>query len=192
MNIIFAGVGGQGVLTASEVLARAAMNEGLDCKKSEVHGMAQRGGSVLSHVRFGSRVHSPVIPAGGADFLVAFEMLEGLRHAHNLKPSGTVIVNRLEVHPLTTFTGPGYPTDIQEQLASIGAKVVVLPGQDLAASAGDVRAAGSALLGALSILLPFKAASWEDAFAGTFKPSAAELNIRAFGLGRGWVSGNLV
>jgi indolepyruvate ferredoxin oxidoreductase beta subunit len=150
INIIFAGVGGQGVLTASEVLARAALHEGLECKKSEVHGMAQRGGSVISHVRVGETVHSPVIPEGGADFLVAFEKLEGLRFAHYLRPGGKVILNQLELYPMNAPAASGYPSDIEERLAALDLHVVMTPGQELAAGAGDIRSAGSVLLGALS------------------------------------------
>jgi indolepyruvate ferredoxin oxidoreductase beta subunit len=189
INIILAGVGGQGVLTASEVLARAALHEGLECKKSEVHGMAQRGGSVISHVRIGEIVYSPVIPEGGADFLVAFEKLEGLRFAHCLRPGGIVIINQLELYPMKATAASGYPSDIEERLAALDLRVVMTPGQDLAGGAGDIRSAGSALLGALSGFLPFTYGSWAGAISESFKSDAARTNVLAFELGRDFVSG---
>ena len=189
INIIFAGVGGQGVLTASEALGRASLCDGFDIKKSEVHGMAQRGGSVFSHVRFGSKVHSPLVPAGTADFLVAFEGLEALRQAHRLKPGGVIILNRLNIPPMPG--GAAYPHDIEKMLAGRDAEeaeVVAVPALELAGSAGDERAAGSALLGALSGFLPLSPGSWRTAFQQMFRPGAAEANMAAFRLGRSWVS----
>ncbi len=188
INVIFAGVGGQGILTASDVLALAAIREGLDCKKSEVHGMAQRGGSVVSHVRIGDKVFSPVIPQGAADFLVSFERLEGLRRAHCLRSGGAVVQNLLEIFPMGAQTDTEYPGDMDERMASFGLKVIYVSGQELAVRAGDARAAGSVLLGALSVFLPISRRSWADAMKGPFKAGKARTNLRAFDLGREWAS----
>jgi indolepyruvate ferredoxin oxidoreductase beta subunit len=194
INIVLVGVGGQGVLTASEALARAALHGGFDVKKSEVHGMAQRGGSVLSQVRFGVRVHSPVVPAGSAGFLVAFEMLEGLRSAGALRAGGVLLLNRLEIPPMSAAASslPGYPRDMPRDMegafACLDAEVLTVAGQELAEGVGDVRAAGSVLLGVLSEFLPIKAASWKKAFTETFRPEAVRPNMEAFRLGRSWVS----
>jgi len=189
-DIVLSGVGGQGVVTASEILARAALAEGADVKKSEVHGMAQRGGSVESQVRIGPRVHSPVIPEGGAGFMVGFEMLEALRYAHRLMPGGTVILNMLEIPPLSAASGPfGYPDDVGGRLAGLGLRVVGVPAREIAIQAGDARAAGSVLLGVLSVFLPFKPASWGRGVHETFGDGVAELNMEAFRMGRTWAKG---
>ena len=186
LSVVFAGVGGQGVLTASEALARAALIGGMDVKKSEVHGMAQRGGSVFSHVRFGGIVHSPLIPAGTADFLVAFEGIEALRFAHQVKPGGAVILNRLEIPPMPG-TVPRH-VDAEGRLSLMDVVVVPVPAQELAEEAGDIRAAGSVLLGALSGFIALAPPCWEGAFMETFRPRAAEINKAAFRLGRSFVS----
>jgi len=188
VNVIFAGVGGQGVLTASEVLGIAAMHAGHEVKKSEVHGMAQRGGSVESQVRFGDVVNSPLIPAGCADFIVAFERLEALRHAHMLKRGGFVIVNQLDIPPMDApEAGPAvYLAGMDEAFGRLEARVVYVPGHALALQSGDVRSAGSALLGVLSGSMPLSAACWDRAFRDVFRPDAPGANTEAFRLGRSW------
>ena len=185
-NIIFAGVGGQGVLTASETLARASLLSALDVKKSEVHGMAQRGGSVSSHVRFGPRVYSPLIPQGTADFLVALEGIEALRFAHMVKPGGVIILDRLTIQ--AQGGQPVCQDEVEDTLARLDLEVLAVPAQELALSAGDKRAAGSVLQGVLAVFLPLSAASWAKAFECTLRPEVAGLNMEAFRHGRSWIS----
>lgn len=187
-NIALVGVGGQGVLTASDVLAHAAMLCGFEVKKSELHGMAQRGGSVSSHVRIGSAVHSPVIPARGADYMVAFERMEALRYAGMLAPGARVIVNALELHTLSEYAGDGYPDDVEITLDRLDAYAVPVPGRQVAEEAGNPRAAGSVLLGALSSFLPMKPRHWSAAFAAVLPEPLVAINLEAFRLGRSWMS----
>jgi indolepyruvate ferredoxin oxidoreductase, beta subunit len=190
IDIAVVGVGGQGVLTASDVLAQAALLAGLDVKKSELHGMAQRGGSVVSHVRIGRKVHSPVIPAGGAGYMVALERLEALRYAHMLSPGATVIIGRMELHTLDEYAGPSYPGDVEEKLGSTGAYVIPVPGRQIAEDAGSPRTAGTVFLGALSTMLPVPLECWKTALAAVIPPGVLNLNIEAFRLGRSWMSTN--
>jgi indolepyruvate ferredoxin oxidoreductase beta subunit len=188
VNIVFAGVGGQGVLTASEALGRAAMHAGHEVKKSEVHGMAQRGGSVESQVRFGGFVNSPLIPSGSADFLVAFERLEALRFAHRLKDGGIVIINTLDIPPMDApEAGPAlYLEGMEAAFSALHARVIAVPGQELAASIGDGRAAGTILLGVLSGLVTVEPSCWDRAFGDVFRPGTLGANLEAFRLGRSW------
>lgn len=189
-DIAIVGVGGQGVLTASDVLANAALNSGLEVKKSELHGMAQRGGSVVSHVRMGSVVRSPVIPSGGAGYMVAFERLEALRYSHMLAPGATVLLGGTELHTLSEYSGADYPGDVERKLGSAGQIVVPVPGRLIAEEAGTPRAAGSVFLGALSTFLPMSPDDWREAFSSVISPVAIKPNIEAFRLGRSWMSTN--
>jgi indolepyruvate ferredoxin oxidoreductase beta subunit len=185
-NVLMAGVGGQGVLLVSETLALAALAEGLEAKQSEVHGVAQRGGSVVSHVRFGSRVHSPLIRAGELDILFAMERLEALRYAHLLKGGGVVLMDDRVIRPIQL---PGesekpYPEGVAEFLGGKGYDVHVIPALDTAVSFGDKRCANVVLLGALSRQLALSDESWQRAIEGRFPPKARDLNLRAFAEGR--------
>jgi len=190
IDIAVVGVGGQGVLTASDVFAQAALIAGLDVKKSELHGMAQRGGSVVSHVRIGRKVHSPVIPAGGAGYMVSLERLEALRYVHMLSPGATVVLGRMELHTLDEYAGPCYPGDVEKKLGSAGAYVIPVPGRQIAEDAGSPRAAGTVFLGALSTLLPVPADCWNKALEMVIPPGVLKLNLEAFRLGRSWMSTN--
>jgi len=186
VNILMAGVGGQGVLAASETLALAALAEGLEAKQSEVHGVAQRGGSVVSHVRFGRRVFSPLIRCGEVDLLYAGEKLEAVRYAHYLKPGGTVVMNDQTVRPIRY---PGaeeqhYPEGVAEFLRSKGYTVLVIPALATAVELGDKRCANVVLLGALCTLLDLSPESWQSALAKRFPPKILELNRRAFAEGQ--------
>jgi len=181
-----AGVGGQGVLLASETLAMAALADGLEAKQSEVHGVAQRGGSVVSHVRFGARVHSPLIRSGELDFLYAMERLEALRYAHYLKPGGAVVMDDRVIRPIQL---PGeaekpYPDGVAEFLGGKGYDVYVIPALDTAVSLGDKRCANVVLLGALSRQFSLSDDAWTRAIEGRFPPKARDLNLRAFADGR--------
>lgn len=185
-NVLMAGVGGQGVLMASEALALAALAEGLQAKQSEVHGVAQRGGSVVSHVRFGPRIHSPLIRCGEVDYLYAAERLEALRYAHYVKPGGVVIMNDHAIRPIQM---PGeaesvYPHGVDGFLAGKGYEVVLVPALQEAIKLGDKRCANVVLLGVLSTRLGIGEMSWQTALDRRFPPKTRELNRRAFAVGR--------
>jgi indolepyruvate ferredoxin oxidoreductase beta subunit len=188
-SVLLAGVGGQGVLLASEVLAEAAAIAGSDVKKSEVHGMAQRGGSVVSHLRFGPQVHSPLIPRGGADFLVSFERLETLRYLEYLHRGSVVLVNTQEILPLPVSVGKArYPADIEERLRATGVRALFVDGHGLALAAGNAKAVNAVILGALSAILRFPPGVWEQALRGQIPARLADVNLRAFALGAGAVA----
>jgi indolepyruvate ferredoxin oxidoreductase beta subunit len=185
-DVLMAGVGGQGVLLVSETLALAALAQGLEAKQSEVHGVAQRGGSVVSHVRFGERVHSPLIRCGELDILYAVERLEALRYAHYLKPGGTIFMDNRAIKPIQL---PGavemaYPEDVAEFLIGKGYDVHVIAALEAAMELGDKRCANVVLLGALSIQLELSDQSWRQAIEERFPARAIELNIKAFSAGK--------
>jgi indolepyruvate ferredoxin oxidoreductase beta subunit len=184
-NVLMAGVGGQGVLAASETLALAAMAEGLQVKQSEVHGVAQRGGSVVSHVRFGPRVFSPLIQCGEVDLLYAGEQLEALRYAHYVKPGGQVFCSDQTLEPIRL---PGmetpYPQGIPQFLEGKGFEVRVVPALETAVSLGDKRCANVVLLGAMADSLELAEESWQTALAQRFPEKILGLNRRAFAEGR--------
>jgi indolepyruvate ferredoxin oxidoreductase beta subunit len=187
-SVSLVGVGGQGILLTSEVLARAAVLAGLDVKKSEVHGMAQRGGSVISQVRFGARVHAPIIADAGSDILVAFERLEALRWRHLLAPAGRVLINVQDLVPVSVSSGqqPGVP-DLDDQLRTLYPAAVLVDALGLAAALGQVRTANMVLAGALSRLTPFDVSVWQAAMRARVPAKLLALNLRAFDAGRGVV-----
>ena len=184
-NVLMAGVGGQGVLAASETLALAAMAEGMQVKQSEVHGVAQRGGSVVSHVRFGVRVFSPLIRCGEVDVLYAGEQLEALRYAHYVKPGGRLVCSDQTVEPIRL---PGmetpYPQEVPQFLRDRGYDVRVVPALQTAVELGDKRCANVVLLGALADCLDLSETSWQSALAKRFPKKVLDLNLRAFAAGR--------
>jgi indolepyruvate ferredoxin oxidoreductase beta subunit len=185
VNVLIVGVGGQGVLLAGEVLANAAVIAGLDVKKSEVHGMAQRGGSVISHLRFGKVVHSPLISRGEADFLISFEKLETLRYLDYLHPSSWVLVNDQEILPLPVSTGRlAYPRGIHRVLETAGVQFKIIDGVSLAARAGNAKAVNAVILGVLAKLLPFPGDAWEKALQGNVPERYLAANMKAFELGK--------
>lgn len=183
-SIVLAGVGGMGILKASEVIAHVVVQEGLLVCQSEVHGMAQRGGSVVTHLRYGEEAHSPLLARGEADFMVAFEELEALRYIPYLKLGGTVILNLFAMCP------PGidpsrYPKNASEILANAGFTVLPIQATDIALSLGDMRVTNSVLLGALSRIFPVGTEkSWEEALAKAFQGKNLKLNLEAFWRGR--------
>jgi indolepyruvate ferredoxin oxidoreductase beta subunit len=189
-NILFCGVGGQGVVLASEVAARALLGAGFDVKKSEVHGMARRGGSVVAHVRFGRKVHSPVISAGEADTVIAFELLESLRYAGHFSPGGLVIVNTQRIPPLSVSSGrEKYPTGILSILRR--RRMAVWPLDALGASLelGEARVLGMVMAGALSEILPVSWKVLADVAASLVPRRYREANLAALERGRGLASG---
>jgi len=189
-NLIICGVGGQGILLASELVALVAMEEGYDVKKSEVHGMAQRGGSVVSHVRIGHKVFSPLIEEGTADVILAFEKAEALRWVHYLNPKkGVLIVNDLEIVPPFVSIGlDEYPKDIEKTLKSIAKEAYFVDGIGLARQAGNERTANVALLGVLSNYMPFNEETWIEVIKRRVPPKTIEANLKAFSLGRNWIA----
>ncbi len=184
-NILFAGVGGQGILTSSRILALAAVDAGLDVKMSEVHGMAQRGGNVDTHVRIGEEVPSCLIPKGAAHFLVAFEKLEALRYMDFLRADGAAFVSPTEIPPLTQNLrkGEGYVKDIDAVLRQKAPSLVWVDAPSLAREAGDLRMVNVILLGALSPRLPMRPENWEAAIRQRFSPRVHDACLRAFQMG---------
>lgn len=189
-NVLIAGVGGQGTILASELLALAALAGGHDVKQGEFHGVAQRGGSVFSHVRFGDRVYSPMAPRGTVDYLVALEKLEALRYAHFVKPGGTIIVNDHEIEPLRTADRRPYPKDAIGLLREKGFHVIALRATDLAIELGNHRAANVVLLGTLAELLDIPEATWDRILQERIPARLLELNQRAFTAAREQVASN--
>ena len=184
-SILIVGVGGQGTLLTSRVLGRLAMDAGYDVKMSEVHGMAQRGGSVVTHVRYAEKVYSPLIEDGGADVILSFEKLEALRWAHYLKPGGVILVNDQEIDPMPVITGAvEYPGDIWESLENRAARIVPVAGLSTAQSLGNIKVMNTVLLGALSRYLEFTQEAWENAIECTVPPHTAKINNDAFRKGR--------
>ncbi len=185
MNVIFAGVGGQGVILASKILMEVAMGAGYDVKESEVHGMAQRGGSVDCNVRFGEKIYSPLIEKGTTDFLVVFELLEAMRKLEFLKPDGCLIVNRVRVDPAPVQAGLAtYPDDIEEWITeNIGNHLIVDTGPVLKELKSQ-KALNIVMLGILSSYLEFDEKQWKDAIPRTVKKKFVEMNLNAFSMGR--------
>jgi indolepyruvate ferredoxin oxidoreductase beta subunit len=182
---VLAGVGGQGTILAANLLASALVAHGYDVKTSEVHGMAQRGGSVISMVRYGSAVASPLVPFGEADALVATELLETLRNLEFLAPGGKVIASRTRVDPLPVLQGAvEYPADAEERIVAIAPASIIVDAPAIAAEAGDARAANTVLLGILSPILPVEEEEWLAAIESLMKGKAVEANKKAFLAGR--------
>ncbi len=184
-NVLFCGVGGQGIILASEILSVALMKAGFDVKKSEVHGMAQRGGSVVAHVRFGEKVFSPLIEDGGADMVLAFEKLEAMRYFNFMKKGTRVILNTQEIFPPSVATGmEEYPGGIIEALEKRGLDVFPVDALSLAREAGEVRAVNSVLLGALSNFLPIEVSFFFEVISEKIPERFRDVNRQAFSLGR--------
>ncbi len=184
-NILLAGVGGQGVLLASQIFTSVAIEAKLDVKQSEVHGMSQRGGSVTSHVRFGERVYSPTIDPGEADFLIGFERLETLRNMHCLKAGGKVIYNSMRINPGTVASGAAeYPADVPEQILAFGEQTFMIDGLGLAEQAGNARSSNVVMVGAVSSFLPLPESLWEEKIKEILPAKLVDLNLKAFHLGR--------
>ncbi len=183
-SVIIVGVGGQGTLLASRVLGSAMLSRGVDVKVSEVHGMSQRGGSVVTYVRYGEKVYSPVIEPGEADVVLAFEALEAARFLPWLKPDGTVIVNTQQIDPMPVVTGTAvYPEDIIGAVKAQGAKVIAFDALSLAEQAGSVKAVNVVLIGAMAKRLEIDKEVWIDTIKATVPAKFIDMNLNAFELG---------
>ena len=184
-NILLVGVGGQGILLASEILSEAAMLAGFDVKKSEIHGMSQRGGSVVSHVRYGREVFSPIVPEGEGDILFGFELMETCRSLPLIKPGGFVVANDLQISPPAVLMGQEtYPTDLVMRIQDRFPDFLLVDGQKIARDAGNVRAANTVLLGAVSKRLEIAEEYWMRALEKMVPKKALEVNKTAFMVGR--------
>lgn len=185
INVLFAGVGGQGIILASKILTKCAFVSGFMVKESELHGMAQRGGSVTSHVRFGEEVYSPLIHRGKADFLVALEELEGLRYAYYLKPHGTVILNQKKVMPsFINPSGAPYPENVKAQLESMDFQVRTVNAFEIANDLGNPKLENVIVMGVLSLDLPFVTSVWERVIQESVPAKTIDINLAAFRKGR--------
>jgi indolepyruvate ferredoxin oxidoreductase beta subunit len=184
-NILISGVGGQGVVLASYVLSQTALAEGYDVKQSEVHGMAQRGGCVTGHLRFGERVYSSLITPGTADVLLAFESVEAARYLNWLRPGGLLVYNKVHLNSSTVSAGLAtYPQDIDARLAALWPHVRALDASALAAQAGTVKAANVVMLGAVAAALPFTAEAMQAVIRRSVPPKTIAVNLAAFALGQ--------
>jgi indolepyruvate ferredoxin oxidoreductase beta subunit len=184
-NILLVGVGGQGILLASEILAEAFMIAGFDVKKSEIHGMSQRGGSVVSHVRFGKKVYSPVVPEGEGDILFGFELLETCRYLHLLRPGARVVANDFRIQPPSVLLGQvRYPDNLQEKIATRFPDFQLVDGLKIATETGNPRVANTVLLGAVSKNLNIDETIWQKALEKMVPAKALAVNLKAFASGR--------
>ena len=184
-NIMIVGVGGQGSLLASKLLGHLLLEQGYDVKVSEVHGMSQRGGSVVTYVRYGDRVYSPVIDRGGADFIVSFELLEAARWLPWLKPDGQIVTSTQQIDPMPVITGAAaYPEDLVEKMKATGARVDALDCLALAERAGSSKAVNLVLLGRLSHYFDLPDEAWQRSLEAMVPPKFLELNKKAFALGK--------
>ncbi len=185
INVLMSGVGGQGVLVASDVLVLAAMHAELDAKKSEVHGMAQRGGSVVSQIRFGKKIYSPLIKKGTADIILAFEKLEAIRYLDSLKSGGVVIYNDQQITPLSVFfSNVAYPDDVATICKKRTEHIVPVNGLKITEELKNARVLNSVMLGALSNFLQFDNEHWMQAIEQRVPPKTLELNRKAFEAGQ--------
>lgn len=179
-DIVIAGVGGQGVLLASKVLSESALAAGMDVKQNEVHGMAQRGGSVISFVRIGARVSSPVVMPGTADLLISFEPLEALRYVHYLKPGGLLVYNRVAINPSTVASGLAvYPADVEARIAQACPGARGIEALSIAKKAGHAKAVNMVMVGSVLKNLPFDPRIVEGVVGALSKGKGAEVNRRA-------------
>ncbi len=185
LNISLVGVGGQGTLLASEILCKAALLSNMDVKKSEVHGMAQRGGSVVSQVRIGTKVHSPLIALAETDILIAFEKLEALRYSHYLSPSGIALVNDQEIRPVTVSSGQAvWPENLDGLIQEAFPKLELIPALKIARELGNMRVVNLVMIGALSNYIDIPLEVWQESITSLVKPQFIQFNLKAFDEGR--------
>ena len=183
-GIVICGVGGQGSLLASKLLGKVLVNEGYDIKVSEVHGMSQRGGSVITYVRYGDKVYSPVVQSGEADFVISFEKIEAARYAHLLKKGGVIITNTQRIDPMPVIIGAAeYPDGVLDELTAKGVQIEALDALALAEQAGSAKAVNIVLMGQLAKHFHIEYDKWISAIEQTVKPKFIELNKKAFELG---------
>lgn len=189
-NFLITGVGGQGTVLASDIMAAVGLAAGFDVKKSDILGLAIRGGAVIGHVRWGETVHSPIVPEGRADFLVAFEVLEGLRWLDQVQPDGTVLINQQEIHPVTVSSGHAtYPDKetAERSLEAAADHVYRVPALQMAQELDNARVLNVVLLGALSALLPVEPQVWQKVLKERVPSRYMDLNLQAFSRGREWM-----
>jgi len=183
MNIMIVGVGGQGTLLASRILGNVAINQGYDVKVSEVHGMSQRGGSVVTYVKYGDKVYSPIIGKGEADIILAFELLEAYRALPYLKKGGKMIVNTQEINPMPVITGAAeYPAELDKKLAE-NCNLTALDALKMASEAGNIKAVNVVLIGVLAKSTDVPYEKWIEALKATVPEKFLELNLKAFDMG---------
>ncbi len=179
------GVGGQGALLASKTLGQVLLDAGYDVKVSEVHGMSQRGGSVVTYVRYGDKVYSPIVDKGEADFIVSFELLEAARYTEFLKAGGKIVVNTQKIDPMPVITGAAeYPENLEDKMKAAGFDVDAVDCLTLAQQAGTAKAVNIVLMGRLSRYMDFKEEAWLSAIEKLVKPQFLEMNKKAFAFGR--------
>ncbi len=185
-NIMIVGVGGQGSVLASKLLGHLLITQGYDVKVSEVHGMSQRGGSVVTYVRYGDKVYSPVIDKGQADFIVSFELLEAARNIEYLKPEGQIVTSTQQIDPMPVLTGAmNYPEGLLAKMQSLGVKADALDCLKLAEQAGSSKAVNLVLLGRLSHYFnDIEPEAWQEAIRFCVPPKFLDLNVKAFELGK--------
>ena len=183
-NVMIVGVGGQGSLLASKLLGRLLLSKGYDIKVSEVHGMSQRGGSVVTYVRFGDKVYSPVIDKGEADYIVSFELLEAARWTEFLKPGGKLITNTQQINPMPVIIGAAeYPQDLLQKMDAAGIDVDAIDALTLAEKAGSSKAVNLVLMGRLAKCFDIPQNEWMAAIEASVPPKFLEMNKQAFSLG---------
>ena len=183
-NIMIVGVGGQGCVLASKLLGHMLITKGYDAKVSEVHGMSQRGGSVVTYVRYGEKVYSPIIDKGQADVILSFELLEAARWTEYLKPNGKLITNTQQINPMTVIIGAAeYPTELVEKMKSLGIDVDAVDALQLAEQAGSSKAVNLVLLGRLAKWYDFSLEEWMEAIEQSVPAKFLEMNQKAFALG---------
>lgn len=190
INFLITGVGGQGAILASDIMADVGLTVGCEVKKSDIRGVAMRGGAVVAHVRWGERVHSPIIPEGRVDYLVAFEILEGLRWLNEMRPEGTILINQQVIYPVAVSSGVAtYPDNetSDRALRAAAKQVYRVPGLGIAQELGNARVLNVVLLGALSALLSVRLETWESVLKERVPPRFLGLNLRAFHKGREWL-----
>ena len=191
-GIMIVGVGGQGTLLASRILGHVLMGEGYDVKMSEVHGMSQRGGSVVTYVKYGDKVASPLVDEGEADYILAFERLEAARWLSFLKKDGKLILNDQRISPMPVITGAmEYPENIVEKIDAKGVNLISCDALAMALEAGNAKSVNVVLIGVLSALTEFPEDVWQKALEACVKPKFLELNKKAFALGRDYALKNL-
>ncbi|HEY9187136.1 MAG TPA: indolepyruvate oxidoreductase subunit beta [Bacteroidota bacterium] len=185
INILICGVGGQGILLAGELLGDVALRSGYDVKKSEIHGMAQRGGSVVSHIRFGEKIYSPIIKKGDADFIFSFERMETLRYLNYLKPDGAIIVNNQKISPTNiSIKSSSYPEDIESICKTKCKTFKSVDAISIAEQIGNIKTTNTVMIGVLSSFLDFDLKLWDETFHKLIPKKHLDINLKAFNMGR--------
>ena len=183
-NVLITGVGGQGTILAGKILAKCALDSGFDVKANELHGMAQRGGSVICHVRFGDKVFSPMIPTGEADFMVAMEALEAMRYLSHMKKGASIVMNKRSIMPAgLENNSETYPKDIEKKIKEMNFKITALDAQKIAQECGSIKIENIVLLGVLSKQLPIKEDIWTSVIKQAVPIKTIEMNLAAFAKG---------